>query len=75
MEQTIRVRSQRWCQGAEDREFEGLLRRYELREQAEGRIRTLGRLYLALSAVGMLSACAADATPQAIANRFPALLS
>ena len=61
MEPTIRVRSQRCCQGAEDREFEGLLRRYELREQAEGRIRTLGRLYLAVSAVGMLSACVAFA--------------
>ncbi len=59
MEPTIRVRNQRWPQRADEREFQGLLRRYEIREQAEGRIRTLGGLYLAVSAVGILSACIA----------------
>jgi hypothetical protein len=57
MEPTIRVRNQRCSQRADEREFQGLLRRYELREEAEGRIRTLGGLYLAVSAVGILSAC------------------
>jgi len=57
MEPTIRVRNQRCSQRADEREFQRLLRRYELREEAEGRIRTLGGLYLAVSAVGILSAC------------------
>jgi hypothetical protein len=57
MEPTIRVRNRRWSQQADEREFQGILRRYEMRERAEGRIRTLGGLYLAVSAVGLLSAC------------------
>ena len=56
MEPRIEVRSQRWPQGPEEREFQSLLRRYEIREQAEGRIRALGGLYLAISAVGIVSA-------------------
>ena len=56
MEPTIEVRNARWHRGPEEREFRGILRRYELREQAEGRIRTLGALYLAISAVGVVSA-------------------
>lgn len=59
MEPPIEVRSQRWPQRPEEREFQGLLRRYEAREQAESRIRTLGGLYLAISAVGIVSACLA----------------
>ena len=59
MEPTIRVQSQRWPQQADEREFQGILRRYEVREQVEGRIRTLGGLYLAISAVGLLAACIA----------------
>jgi len=59
MEPPIEVRSQRWPQGPDEREFQGLLRRYELRERAESRIRTLGGLYLAISAVGIVSACLA----------------
>jgi hypothetical protein len=62
MEPTIRVRSQRRPQRAEEREFQGILRRYEMREQVEGRIRTLGGLYLAVSAVGLLAACLAFIT-------------
>ena len=61
MDPTIEVRSQRWPQGPEEREFQGLLRRYEIREQAERRIRTLGRLYLAISALGIVSGCLAFA--------------
>ena len=48
MEPTIEVRNVRRPQGPEEREFQGILRRYELREQAEGRIRSLGALYLAI---------------------------
>lgn len=59
MKPPIEVRSQRWPQSPEEREFQGLLRRYEARERAEGRIRTLGGLYLAISAVGIVSACLA----------------
>jgi len=59
MEPTIRVQSQQWPQQGDEQEFQGILRRYEVREQVEGRIRTLGGLYLAISAVGLLAACIA----------------
>ena len=61
MEPTIQLRNQRDRQSADEREFQSLLRRYEIRERTEGRIRTLGRLYLAVSAAGILAACIAFA--------------
>ena len=60
MEPTITVRNERYSPRADEREFQGLLRRYERREQVESRIRTLGGLHLAVSALGMLSACIAS---------------
>jgi hypothetical protein len=59
MEPTITVRNERYSPRADEREFQGLLRRYERREQVESRVRTLGGLHLAVSALGMLSACIA----------------
>jgi hypothetical protein len=59
MEPTITVRSQRNVPRADEGEFQNLLRRYEVRERVEGRVRTLGGLYLAISALGILSACIA----------------
>jgi hypothetical protein len=56
MEPTLTVRNQRYSPRADEREFQGLLRRHERREQVERRVRTLGGLYLAVSALGMLSA-------------------
>jgi hypothetical protein len=61
MEPTIPVRNERWPQRPDEREFQAILRRYQAREVAEGRIRTLGGVYLALSAVGILSGCIAFA--------------
>jgi len=59
MEPTRTVRRAWHSPRADEREFQGLLRRYERREQVEGRVRTLGRLYLAVSSLVMLCACIA----------------
>ncbi len=59
MEPTITMRNPRTVPRADEREFQSLLRHYEVRERVEGRVRTLGRLYLAISALGILSACIA----------------
>jgi hypothetical protein len=59
MEPTLTVRKAWHSPRADEREFQSLLRRYEKREEVEGRVRTLGRLYLAVSAVVMLCACIA----------------
>jgi len=57
MQPTITVKNARNSQRADEREFQRLLHRYEIREQVESRVRTLGGLYLAVSALGVLSAC------------------
>jgi hypothetical protein len=59
MNPTITLRSPRSLTRPDEREFQGLLRHYEVRERVEGRVRTLGGLYLAISALGILSACIA----------------
>lgn len=61
MEATITARHEQLSPRADEREFHRLLRRYEIREQAESRLRILGGLYLAVSALGILSACIAFA--------------
>jgi hypothetical protein len=61
METTITARNRRTVPRADEREFQHLLRRFEARERVERRVRTLGGLYLAISAVGILCACLAFA--------------
>jgi hypothetical protein len=50
------LRGHDWTTRADEREFQGLLRRHEIRERVERRVRTLGALYLAVSALGILCA-------------------
>jgi len=61
MEPTITVRNEGCSPRTDEREFQGLLHRYEIREQVERRVRALGGLYLAVSALGILAACIAFA--------------
>jgi hypothetical protein len=61
MKPTLTARNEGCSLRANEREFQDLLRRYEMREQVERRVRTLGGLYLAISALGILSACIAFA--------------
>jgi hypothetical protein len=61
MEPTITVRNQDCSLPADEREFQNLLRRYGMREQAENRVRALGGLYLAISSLGIVAACIAFA--------------
>ena len=49
MDPTITMRSPRSLPRPDEREFQSLLRHYEVRERVEGRVRTLGGLYLAIS--------------------------
>ena len=56
MEPAITLRNERVSPRADEADFQRLLRRYEMREQVENRVRMLGLLYLAVSALGILCA-------------------
>lgn len=56
MEAATGLRNERVAPRADERDFQRLLRRYEMREQVENRVRILGRLYLAVGVLGILCA-------------------
>jgi hypothetical protein len=56
MEPATRLQDERVVPRADEADFQRLLQRYELRERVENRVRSLGRLYLAVAALGILCA-------------------